>query len=148
MEIEIISKSNNPLLNRTEVNFKIKHEGEKTPDKEIIRSELASKINANKENIIIDHIQSSYGIQECMGYAKIYSSNKKAEEIERIYILKRNKIISKEEKKDTDKKSEEKPEDQIEAPSKVEVKQEEPQKEEKNINQNEKDETTEETKKE
>ena len=39
MEIEINSKRNNPLLNRTEVYFTVKHSGEGTPNREIIRSE-------------------------------------------------------------------------------------------------------------
>jgi len=103
MEIEIDSKKNNPLFDRTEVHFTIQHEGEKTPNREIIRSELAEKLNAKKENIIINDIQSSSGIQKCIGYAKIYSSVKKAEEMERKYILKRNKISVKKEKKEREK---------------------------------------------
>ena len=103
MEIEIDSKKNNPLLNRTEVHFTIQHEGEKTPNREIIRSELAEKLNAKKENIIINDIQSSSGIQKSIGYAKIYSSVKKAEEMERKHILKRNKISGKKEKKEGEK---------------------------------------------
>ena len=103
MEIEIDSKKNNPLLNRTEVHFTIQHEGEKTPNREIIRSELAEKLNAKKENIIINDIQSSSGIQKSIGYAKIYSSVKKAEEMERKHILKRNKISVKKEKKEGEK---------------------------------------------
>jgi len=109
MEIEIDSKKNNPLFDRTEVHFTIQHEGEKTPNREIIRSELAEKLNAKKENIIINDIQSSSGIQKSIGYAKIYSSVKKAEEMERKHILKRNKISGKKEKKEGEKKPEEKP---------------------------------------
>ena len=103
MEMEIDSKKNNPLFDRTEVHFTIQHEGEKTPNREIIRSELAEKLNAKKETIIINYIQSSSGIQKSMGYAKIYSSVKKAEEMERKHILKRNKISGKKEKKEGEK---------------------------------------------
>jgi len=129
MEIEIDSKKNNPLLNRTEVHFTIQHEGEKTPNREIIRSELAEKLNAKKENIIINDIQSSSGIQKSIGYAKIYSSVKKAEEMERKHILKRNKISGKKEKKEGEKKPEEKPAS-AEEPPKEEKPSEEPPKEE------------------
>ncbi len=101
--MEIDSKKNNPLFDRTEVHFTIQHEGEKTPNREIIRSELAEKLNAKKENIIINDIQSSSGIQKSTGYAKIYSSVKKAEEMERKHILKRNKISGKKEKKEGEK---------------------------------------------
>jgi small subunit ribosomal protein S24e len=129
MEIEIDSKKNNPLLNRTEVHFTIQHEGEKTPNREIIRSELAEKLNAKKENIIINDIQSSSGIQKSIGYAKIYPSVKKAEEMERKHILKRNKISGKKEKKEGEKKPEEKSAS-AEEPPKEEKPSEEPPKEE------------------
>jgi small subunit ribosomal protein S24e len=111
MDIEIISKKNNPLFNRTEVHFTINHTGEGTPNREIIRSELSEKLNAKKENIIINSINSSFGIQQSKGYAKIYTSLKKSDNPERKYILKRNKLagkqeIKKEEKKETEKKTE------------------------------------------
>jgi len=93
MEIEIDSKRNNPLLNRTEVYFTIKHEGESTPNREFIRSELADKLNVKKENIIVNTVDSSFGKQEISGYAKIYSSIATAKDIETEHILQRNKVI-------------------------------------------------------
>jgi len=111
MEIEIDSEKNNPLFNRTEVRFTIIHAGEGTPNREIIRSELAEKLNVKKENIIINNINSSFGVQQSVGYAKIYTSSKISQELERKYILKRNKVIGKQEKKKEEKKeSEGKPE--------------------------------------
>jgi small subunit ribosomal protein S24e len=103
MDIEI-EKKNNPLLNRTEIHFTINHEGEKTPNREIIRSEIADKLNVKKENIIINNIHSSFGIQKTIGYAKIYSNPKKGETIEKKYILIRNQKIQKDKKKEEDKK--------------------------------------------
>jgi len=93
MEIEIESKRNNPLLNRTEVYFIVKHTGEGTPNREIIRSELADKLNVKKENIIVNTIKSGFGIQEISGYAKVYSSVQKTKDLEQDYILARNKLI-------------------------------------------------------
>ena len=109
MEIEIDSKRNNPLLNRTEVYFTIKHGGEATPNREIIKSELADKLNVKKESIMISSLDSSFGVQQVTGYAKIYSSDKKAKESEFDYVLKRNKVISdgkKGEKKEASAKAE------------------------------------------
>jgi len=121
MEIEIESKKNNPLMNRTEVFFTVTHKGEKTPNREIIRSELADKLNAKKENIIVNSINSSFGTQETTGYAKVYSSLQKAKDLERDHILKRNKIGATEKKKEEkdEEKKEEKPieEKTEEAPS-------------------------------
>jgi len=98
MEIEIDSKRNNPLLNRTEIYFTIKHEGESTPNRELIRSELAEKLNVKKENIIVNTVDSSFGRQEISGYAKVYSSISKVKDIESEHILKRNKLIEGEKK--------------------------------------------------
>lgn len=95
MEIEIESKRNNPLLNRTEVYFTIKHSTEGTPNREIIRSELADKLGVKKENIVVNTINTSFGIQETTGYAKVYSSQDKSKNLERDHILSRNKISDK-----------------------------------------------------
>ena len=92
MEIEIDSKKNNLLLKRTEVYFTVKHTGEGTPNREIIRSELADKLNSKKENVIVDILKTSFGIQETTGYAKVYSSLESSKGIEREHILKRNKL--------------------------------------------------------
>jgi small subunit ribosomal protein S24e len=102
MEVEIDSKKNNPLLNRTEIYFTIKHLGEKTPNREIIRAELADKLNAKKEDVIIDSVHTTFGIQEITGYAKIYSSPDKLKGLEREHILVRNKLMQakKKEKKE------------------------------------------------
>jgi len=108
MEIKIESKRNNPLLNRTEVQFTVKHEGEGTPNREIIRNELADKLNAKKENIIINNISSGFGTQETVGYAKVYTSLKQSKDLERKHFLIRNKIIT-EGKETGGKKKEEKP---------------------------------------
>jgi small subunit ribosomal protein S24e len=98
MEIEIESKRNNPLLNRTEVYFIVKHPGEGTPNREIIRSELADKLNVKKENIVVNTVKSGFGIQEISGYAKVYSSVQKTKDLEQEYILTRNKLIEKDKK--------------------------------------------------
>ncbi len=98
MEIEIESKRNNPLLNRTEIYFTIKHEGEGTPNREIIKSELAEKLNVKKESIIVSTIDSSFGIQQISGYAKVYSSDKKTKDFESDYILVRNNLMEREKK--------------------------------------------------
>ena len=119
MEVQIDSKKNNPLLNRTEVYFTVKHLGEKTPNREIVRNELAEKLNSKKENIIVNFIKPAFGTNETTGYAKIYSSLKNAKEIEETYILSRNKLI---EGKKKEKKTEKKPAEVTKStPEKTEV---------------------------
>jgi len=117
MEIEIQSKTDNPLLNRTEVHFIIRNEGESTPKRELIRGELAEKLNVKKENIMINYMKSSFGITDTLGYAKVYKSLKEAKAGERDYILIRNNALVKEKKPAQEEKkkpvepSEEKPEE-------------------------------------
>ena len=110
MEIEIDSKRNNPLLNRTEVHFTVNHKGEGTPNREIIRSELAEKLNVKKENVIVNSIDSGFGIQTSTGYAKVYKSTETAKNWERKHILIRNKLIQKEGTKKEEKPAEPKEE--------------------------------------
>jgi small subunit ribosomal protein S24e len=119
MEVQIDSKKNNPLLNRTEVYFTVKHVGEKTPNREIVRNELAEKLNAKKETIVVNFIRPGFGTNETTGYAKVYSSSQKAKELEETHILIRNKLI---EGKKKEKTSEKKPAEAAKpAPEKTEV---------------------------
>ncbi len=142
MEINIESKRNNPLLNRTEVHFTIDHKGEKTPDRELVRTELAEKLNAKKQNIIVNFINPGFGLSISTGYAKVYNSKEKMEDGERKYLLKRNrqggakkeeknKEEKPEEKKEVEEKSKEKTEEEKSEPAKkeesTESKKEEPQ---------------------
>ncbi len=100
MEIEIQSKTENPLLKRTEVHFKILHTEEKTPKRELVKSELADKLSVKKENIIINFMESNFGAAETTGYAKIYSSLKEAKNCEEEHILKRNNAFEGEKKQE------------------------------------------------
>ena len=113
MEIEIDTKRNNPLLNRTEVYFTIKHLGEKTPNREIIRAELADKLNTKKEDVIINSIHTTFGIQEITGYAKVYSSHDKLKGLERKHILVRNKLIQEKKKEKKEEAKVAKPEEGV-----------------------------------
>ncbi|EMR73307.1 ribosomal protein S24E [Thermoplasmatales archaeon SCGC AB-539-N05] len=99
MEIEISSKKDNPLLDRIDVYFSINHKDEGTPARELVRENLAKALNMKKENIVIDHMRSVFGVQRSKGYAKAYSSVNKAKEIERRYVLERNLLVEKASKK-------------------------------------------------
>jgi small subunit ribosomal protein S24e len=105
MEIEIHSKKENPLLDRTEVQFTVRHAGESTPNREIIRNELAEKLNVKKDNVVVDSIDSGFGVQESKGYAKVYKSVEKSKNWEREHILVRNKLVEKKAKEKKGKKT-------------------------------------------
>jgi len=116
MELEILEKRENPLLNRTEVKFRIKHEGEKTPERELVKNDLAEELKVSKDLIIIDYIRPHFGIAMSSGYAKIYKSVEDGKKVEPDYVLKRNNfgIKTKEEKKEGEKKEEEIKEAEVE----------------------------------
>lgn len=126
MEVEIQSKTNNPLLKRTEVHFMVHHESEKTPKRELVRSELAEKLNVKKENVIVNFMKSSFGSTDTVGYAKVYTSVKEAGTWEKKYVLKRNNILTgekrpaKEEPGKPAEQPQEKPEEVTEEPKKEE----------------------------
>ena len=94
MEIEIQSKTSNPLLNRTEIQFIIHHDGEGTPKRELIRGELAEKLKVKKEHIIINDMKSSFGSMNTSGYAKVYTSAEKVKTGEREHLLVRNTLMA------------------------------------------------------
>ncbi|MEM0466172.1 MAG: 30S ribosomal protein S24e [Candidatus Thermoplasmatota archaeon] len=99
MEIEIQSKNVNPLMNRTEVAFVISHKGEATPKRDLVRGELAEKLSVKKEQVVIDYMDSDFGIQRTKGYAKIYQTVDEIKAAESDYILKRNALPGKKKRK-------------------------------------------------
>ena len=105
MELEIISKKENPLLDRVEVNFKVTHLKENTPKRKDIRDVIAEELSVPKDRIVIDHMNTEFGKPETMGYAKVYKKKEAAQQIETKAVLKRNNLY--EGKKDKDEKKEE-----------------------------------------
>jgi len=132
MELEIIEKRENPLLNRTEIKFRVKHQGEKTPERELVKNDLAEMLKVNKSLIIIDYIRPGFGMAISSGYAKVYKSMEDARRVEPSYILKRNKFGEAKEEKAEEVKEETKEgkktevtEEKTEEMKKEEVKEEE-----------------------
>lgn len=74
MKVEIQSKKENVLQERTEVQFKVDHDGEPTPTRDALRSKLAEIMNVQKERVVIDHLDTEYGKGASAGYAKAYAS--------------------------------------------------------------------------
>jgi small subunit ribosomal protein S24e len=95
MEIEIVSKKENELLDRTEVNFKAMHPKEGTPQREAVREKLAAMMKATKDRVIVDSMDSEFGKMETVGYAKVYKTKEAAMKFEREYVLIRNKLKEK-----------------------------------------------------
>lgn len=102
MEIEIVAKEENELLDRVEVRFKAVHTKEGTPKREDVRQKLASMLKAPAERVVVDSMDSEFGRSETVGYAKVYKTKEAALKYEREYVLVRNKL---KEKKKVEKKA-------------------------------------------
>ncbi|MHB8587144.1 MAG: 30S ribosomal protein S24e [Thermoplasmatota archaeon] len=90
MEIEVTEKRTNPLLNRTEVRFRVAHLGAATPKRDDVRDKLAATLNSKKDLVVIDAMESSFGLGETAGYARVYENVDSMGKIERRFLLKRN----------------------------------------------------------
>lgn len=106
MEIEVISKKENPLLDRLEVNFKVTHPKELTPQRKDVRDEIAALLKVKKDQIVIDHMNSEFGKPETIGYAKVYGNKESALQIETKAVLKRNNLLEEKKGEKAEKKKE------------------------------------------
>lgn len=93
MELEILDKRENPLLDRIEVDFKLHHPNKSTPKRNAIRDLISKELKVPKERVVVDHMRSEFGKGTTNGYAKVYSSKEIALQIEREYLLKRNHLV-------------------------------------------------------
>lgn len=95
MEVEVVSKKENILLDRTEIRFKAMHPKEGTPQREAVRDKISALLKAPKERVIVDSMDSEFGKTETVGYAKVYKTKEAAMKYEREEILVRNKLKEK-----------------------------------------------------
>ena len=90
VKIVIEKEFNNPLLNRKQLYFKVIHQQQVTPTRNDIRKKLAAQFNSDLDTVIISKLTPKYGQAFTVGYAKIYETAEKAQQIEPKYVLKRN----------------------------------------------------------
>ncbi len=100
MKLLIESKEENKLHDKIVVGFLIEHEGLPTPPRIQVREELAKSLKKDKELIVVQTIRTSYGRSKSVGKAHVYSNKETMMKNEPKYLLLRNQIIKKEEKKE------------------------------------------------
>ncbi len=91
MEIEILDETENPMLHRTDVTFQVTHE-EATPERLSVRDSLAAKLGKDADEVVIRELNTKFGMRTTIGQAKVYDDQTYAREVERQYVLDRNKI--------------------------------------------------------
>lgn len=90
MKMEITYKRENGLYGRTEVCFTVDHARESTPGRNAVAEDLAKQFNTKRELVIVDELNSVYGVGKTQGYAKIYASVDNVKKYEPEYLQKRN----------------------------------------------------------
>jgi small subunit ribosomal protein S24e len=99
MDIEILDQEENPLLHRTEVSFEIVHD-EATPSRLSVRDSLAAKLDKDSDEVVVQSLDTKFGMRKTIGTAKVYETSDDAIDIEQEHMLERNKIGQTEESDD------------------------------------------------
>jgi small subunit ribosomal protein S24e len=99
MEIKITQQKENALMGRKDVLFTVQHAGETTPNRAQVRQLVASEMGTKTENVVIESMQSEYGIGRSAGIARAYPSADAARKVERVHLLKRNQLYVEKAKK-------------------------------------------------
>ena len=89
--MEVVSRTENKLLNRVEIDFKWNHKGAKTPSKkEIMDLVKTLEPGSNPDLIVVKNCKTRYGQPLTTGLALIYESAE-AMKVEPDYINERHK---------------------------------------------------------
>ncbi|MBN1169467.1 30S ribosomal protein S24e [Candidatus Micrarchaeota archaeon] len=91
MNINIISKTDNKLLDRKEIQAEITFAGP-TPPRADLRQALCEKIGANPDLVVLREINTTYGKQAVKILAHSYGKKESLMETEPEYIQKRFKM--------------------------------------------------------
>ncbi len=89
VEVEIEQEKENKLMHRRELNLGVDHEGEGTPSRKVLIDKIASLVNASKNEIVLDKIDTEYGKERSIVKVRVYDDEKFVKEYERDYFQKR-----------------------------------------------------------
>ena len=89
MDLTITQQTKNPLLLRTEVQAKIIFEGS-TPKRVEVQKELAKAMKAKEDMVIIQTIQTSFGLSKATLVAHVYSDEAAMKANERANLLEKH----------------------------------------------------------
>jgi len=92
LDIEIINERENPLLGRTELEIKIIHD-KGTPKFHEIRSKIAAIKDLDNDKFVLQSVGAIFGTSTSMGEVRIYSTSEKLNDIEPMFVLKKNGFI-------------------------------------------------------
>ncbi len=100
MELKITQNKENALMGRKDITFQLAHDGETTPSRTQVRQLVAAEVGTKTENIVIESMQTEYGLGRTHGIARAYKSPDEARKTERVHFLKRNALYVEKAKKE------------------------------------------------
>ena len=96
MDIEVLKKSNEPLMHRTHFEAKVVFEG-KTPSRIEMIKDLCHKLSSKENMTVIRKIQTDYGSERALMNGYVYDNEKTMQTLERQFVKLRH--LSKAEQK-------------------------------------------------
>jgi small subunit ribosomal protein S24e len=92
MDVNIKSKTEKPLLSRTDVQARVAYEGA-TPKREALRDSLASALKKPADQVIVRRITTEFGKQAVQVEASVYESKEMIEKFEPQHMKKRHGLV-------------------------------------------------------
>ena len=89
MDIQLVKKSETPLLGRKRFEYKAVFEG-KTPSRDDIRKNIAAQNKISENTVIVKHIYTKFGLSEAKVIAHIYNDEATAKSVEESHLLKKH----------------------------------------------------------
>ena len=99
MDVKITQQKDNALMARKDIRFQVAHAGETTPSRTQVRQLVAAQVGTKTENVVIETMETEYGIGRTAGIARAYKSSDEARKTERTHLLKRNALYVEKAKK-------------------------------------------------
>ena len=90
LNIEILEEKESPLIDRTELTFRIDHFGMGTPNRVEIKKKIAAMQGSNEKLTIIKNLKTHFGESHTIGKAYIYENSKDLIYFEPFHIQVRN----------------------------------------------------------
>ncbi|MFO8110532.1 MAG: 30S ribosomal protein S24e [Thermoplasmata archaeon] len=92
ISIDIEEEKENKLLNRRELVLTVHHDLGPTPDRGQIKAGVASLTGFDKGQIVVDSVNSEFGLGKAKVLAKLYNNKEDAIKYERKHQITRNKL--------------------------------------------------------
>ncbi len=89
MEAEVIEEKRDPLLNRVEVKFRLRHNGA-TPSRKEARDKLIALRGSDPKRCVVAGIYTSFGARESTVYFREYDTTEDMLKVEPEHVLRRN----------------------------------------------------------